>query len=149
MPLFFGDRARLIDKVQGRPKIGERETLQQMVAAHHLPARQLSFQALEFLPLERGNAAPARYAMLLRQTHSLTLQVVVSPHKSVRLWGSLSSCALPRGYPVYRRSGRVANPPQDAILPHMLSPRWRHESGWKLRRVGNPPGAPVNRVPSG
>jgi hypothetical protein len=33
------------------------------------------------------------------------------------LWGSLSSCA-PVGN---RRYGRVANPPQDSILPHMKS----------------------------
>ena len=31
------------------------------------------------------------------------------------MWGSLASCAPV----VYRRSGRVANPPQDSILPHM------------------------------
>src|ERR1035437_3654244 len=35
------------------------------------------------------------------------------------MWGSLASCARPRGYPANRRSRRVANPPQDSILPHM------------------------------
>src|ERR1035437_8252398 len=36
-----------------------------------------------------------------------------------KLWGSLATCARPRGYPVYRRNWRVANPPQAASLPHM------------------------------
>ena len=32
----------------------------------------------------------------------------------MRLWGNLSSCARPGGYPVYRRNWRVGNPPQAA-----------------------------------
>ena len=36
------------------------------------------------------------------------------------LWGSLASCARPRGHPAYQRFGRVANPPQAASLPHTM-----------------------------
>ena len=35
------------------------------------------------------------------------------------LWGRLSICARPRGYPVYRRKRRVAKPPQVSNLPHI------------------------------
>ena len=61
---------------------------------------------------------------------------------------SLSSCARPRGYPVYRRNWRVTNPPQDAILPHKPSSRrvsrkrlGAHRRWWPRGR--GPPETPV------
>src|ERR1019366_6173519 len=50
--------------------------------------------------------------------------------RHLELWGSLSSCAPV----VYRRSGRVNNPPQAASLPHIGTNARRHRATQHLTR---------------
>jgi len=53
MSLFLGNRTNLIDKVQGRTKIGERKTFDEMVSVRHLPERNLELEPLQFRTGER------------------------------------------------------------------------------------------------
>ena len=49
----------------------------------------------------------------------------------MRLWGNLSSCARPGGYPVYRRNWRVGTPPQAASPPQAANwERWPEQWTW-------------------
>src|ERR1035437_7419359 len=63
VPLLFGNRAHAVDKVQGRPEIGEPVRLRQMMLIHHLPAGQLRQHFPQLLAFEWRDATPARHAM--------------------------------------------------------------------------------------
>src|ERR1019366_5121814 len=63
------------------------------------------------------------------------------------LWGSLSSCARPGGYPAYRRSWRVANPPQGVPSMGSVLLDERSQSGPMTATVAKPQGATARGKP--
>jgi len=60
--LFLGDGAGAIHEIERFFEIGKLEGFVQMMLIDHFPARQLGFECVQGVALERGNAAFARYA---------------------------------------------------------------------------------------
>ena len=83
MSLLLGNRTNLIDKVQGRTKIGKRKTSNEMVSVRHLPEWNLELEPLQFRTGERRYAATTRYTVLFRKIHRLDplLQRTQAPRK--------------------------------------------------------------------